>query len=150
MNKNIIIGLILVVIVGSGFLYRSIFLKGKICTADQGKDIEISMRSTEGLWEYDPPNLTVDKCDRVTLTIYNEDEYDHGFAIDVFGVNRRLNPETTTTIKFTASKAGEFVFYCSVPCGEGHFRHTGNIEVIEIIEPESVSEKKTGAEELGL
>lgn len=132
MNKNIILLLVLVLIVGAGILYRTIFLKGEICTADQGKDVEINMTSKKNQWVFDPPDIKINKCDKVTLHVFNEDDYDHGLAIDVFGVNRRLSPKTTTTIKFTASKAGQFIFYCSVPCGEGHFGHKGNIEVINI------------------
>lgn len=134
MNKNIVIALIVVIIVGGGFAYRAIFLKGKICTDEQGEDVVINMTSREGTWKFDPEHIEINKCDRVTLNIYNEDDYDHGVAIDVFGVNRRLNPMSTTTVQFTASKAGEFVYYCSVPCGDGHFDHKGTIGVTDTVE----------------
>lgn len=134
MNKNIIIVLVVVAVLGGGFIFRAVFLKGEICTAEQGKSVEINMVSKEETWQFDPENITINKCDKVTLNIYNEDDYDHGFAIDVFGVNKRLSPMTTTTITFVASKAGKFVDYCSVPCGEGHFGHKGTINVIEIVE----------------
>lgn len=134
MNKNIILLIVIVVIIGAGFLFRTVFLKGSICTAEQGEEVVIEVRSLEGAWVFDPANITINRCDKVTMNIFNEDDYDHGIAIDVFGVNKRLNPNTNTTIKFTASKTGQFLFYCSVPCGEGHFRHSGDIEVIDFIE----------------
>ena len=131
-NKNIIIVLILILIVGAGVLYRTIVLKGEICTIDQGEDKVVNMISKEAAWEFDPSHIELNKCDKVTLNIYNEDEYDHGLAIDVFGVNRRLDPKVTTTIKFTAAKEGALVFYCSVPCGDGHFTHVGDIEIFDV------------------
>lgn len=134
MNKNIIILLVVIVIIAGSFLYRTIFLAGKICTAEQGEDVEINVVSRENQWAFDPPNIKINKCDKVTLNIFNEDDYDHGFAVDVFGVNKRLNPNSTTTISFVASKAGEFLSYCSVPCGDGHFDHKGTIDVIEFLE----------------
>ena len=131
MNKNFILLGVVGLIVVLGFGYREIFLKDQLCQAGQGEDITIDVRSVENVWEFDPADLTLNKCDRITLNIYNEDDYDHGFAIDVFGVNQRLNPMTTTVITFTASKTGQFVSYCSVPCGDGHFRHTGTVTVVE-------------------
>lgn len=134
MNKNIIILLVAMVIIAGSFFYRAVFLKGTICTAEQGEDVEIDVVSRESQWVFDPPGIKINKCDRVTLNIFNEDDYDHGFAIDVFGINKRLNPNSTTTVNFTASRAGEFISYCSVPCGEGHFGHKGTVSVVEFLE----------------
>lgn len=134
MNKSIVILLVSILIVGGGFFYRAVFLAGTICTAEQGEDVEIDVISLENQWVFKPSGIKINKCDKVTLNIFNEDDYDHGFAIDVFGVNKRLNPNSVTTINFTASKAGEFLFYCSVPCGEGHFDHKGTVEVVKFLE----------------
>ncbi len=67
----------------------------------------------------------------VRLHIYNEDSYDHGFAIEAFGINKRLFPRRQTDIEFIASRAGSFQFYCSVPCGEGHYEQVGTLFVEE-------------------
>lgn len=134
MNKLVIFVIFLLLVIGGSVFYRQVFLAGKICSAEEGSDVTWDLRSLEQQWEFDPPVLEVKKCDRVTLNIYNEDEYDHGFAIDVFGVNQRIDPQTTTKITFTASQPGEHTFYCSVPCGEGHFRHKGTIIVTEVTE----------------
>lgn len=133
MNKNIIVLIIVVVIIVGGVFYRAVFLKGSICTSEQGENVVIDVRSLEDKWLFDPAGIKINRCDKVTLNIFNEDDYDHGIAIDVFGVNRRLNPNATTTVSFTASKAGQFLYYCSVPCGEGHFDHIGQVEVVEFI-----------------
>ncbi len=133
MNKLVVIGIVLLLLVGGGLFYRQVFLVGggKICGSGDGSDVTWDMKAVEGKWEFEPSILQVKKCDRITLNIYNEDEYDHGFAIDVFGVNKRLTPRVTTTITFTATQTGEHVYYCSVPCGEGHFRQKGKIVVSE-------------------
>ena len=134
MNKNFYLLIGIVVIAAAGFGFRATLLKDVICKPGQGEDVAFEVRSVENEWRYDPADLRINKCDKVTITIYNEDEYDHGFAIDVFGVNQRINPMQVTTIKFTASKTGEFVAYCSVPCGEGHFDHVGTVTVVEVEE----------------
>jgi len=69
--------------------------------------------------------------DTVKLKIFNEDSYDHGFALDVFAVNEQLFPERETEIQFVASKVGAYSFYCSVPCGEGHYHMIGTFIVKE-------------------
>jgi len=69
--------------------------------------------------------------DEVVLKIFNEDSYDHGFALEVFGINKRLFPRSETEIRFIASKVGGFTFYCSVPCGEGHYQQTGKFIITE-------------------
>lgn len=133
-TKLIVIGIAVLLLVGGGVLFRTTFApEGSVCTRGQGSDVEIHLVAKENKWEFDPPQIEVKKCDRVTLHVENEDEYDHGFAIDVFGVNKRLTPKSTTSVTFTASQSGEFVFYCSVPCGEGHLRHKGKIVVFDIV-----------------
>ena len=134
MNKNLIVVVLAVLILGVGIFYRTVVLKGSVCSEGQGNNVVIDMTTKEGKWEFSPSDIKVEKCDNVTLNIFNEDDYDHGFAIDVFGVNKRLIPQETTTINFKASKSGEFTFYCSVPCGQGHFSHKGITTVLDIAE----------------
>ena len=46
----------------------------------------------------------------------NEDNFDHGVAIDALGISQRLPANGAIVINFVASKTGEFPFYCSVSC----------------------------------
>lgn len=92
-----------------------------------GNVVKINVRVLKNQWAWEPDVIRVDPGDKVVLHIFNEDDYDHGFAIDVLGVNRRLFPKRTTTVEFNASLKGKFAFYCSVPCGEGHYEQTGTI-----------------------
>ncbi len=128
MNKKII-GVILVV-----FL---IFINGcsKIAsTSDSvisnsvtnGEIKEFSITAKQ--WEFNPSVITVNKGDKVKLTITSVDVA-HGFAISDFNINERLEPRQTTNIEFVADKSGEFTFFCSVQCGSGHSSMRGQLIV---------------------
>ena len=79
-------------------------------------------------WEFNPSTITVNKGDRVKLSITSVD-VTHGFTISEFGVNSRLNPGETTDVEFVADKSGTFSFFCSVQCGEGHLGMRGQLIV---------------------
>lgn len=132
MNKYLGLLLFAVLLLGSGFAYQQFYRPKTISRIhSSGKLVEIHMRVVQNKWKWDPDIIRVNPGDKVRLHIYNEDTYDHGFAIDVFGVNRRLFPKTTTTIEFTPSLSGKFSFYCSVPCGAGHYDQIGTIIIGE-------------------
>jgi len=114
----------------TGIIYQNYYRPPSLNPVpESGRVVEIDMRVLENQWSWDPPIITIEAGDRVILNIFNEDTYDHGFALEVFGVNRRLSPKRTTRIEFVASKVGEFAFYCSVPCGNGHYTQTGRFLV---------------------
>lgn len=116
----------------SGMVYQKYYRPAEIGSCDKVREVvEVNMKSLENQWKFDPDILYIKKCDHVILHIYNEDIYDHGFAIEAFGVNNRLFPKRTTKIEFDASNIGEYKFYCSVACGEGHYQQTGKIIVEE-------------------
>lgn len=89
------------------------------------------MRTIANEWRFEPDVIMAHPGDRVILKIFNEDPYDHGFAMEAFGVNKRLFPKRETVIDFVVSKPGTFSFYCSVPCGEGHYSHIGQFQEAE-------------------
>jgi len=117
MNKFIIIGIVLVLILGGGFMYSQVTDTDN-CTADNGKDVTMTVISKKFEWKFEPETITVNKCDRVNLTVINEDNFDHGVAIDAFGISQRLPANAQININFVASKEGEFPFYCSVSCSD--------------------------------
>jgi len=79
-------------------------------------------------WSFDPATITVKKGDKVRLKIKNID-VTHGFALPDFGVRVDLIPDKEETIEFTADKKGEYTFFCSVMCGEGHKDMVGKLIV---------------------
>lgn len=114
MNKYIIIGIVLIGIVGGGIAYKGV-TDDDSCEG-KGKDLTFNVVSKKLEWRFEPEAITVDKCDRVKMTVTNEDDFDHGVAIDAFGISQRLPALGQINIEFVASKSGEFPFYCSVSC----------------------------------
>lgn len=129
MNKYYLLTGALVILVLSGIGYQKFYGAGSICTRETARPVTVDMVTQKDSWTFSPNPINVKHCDDVTLKIYNEDDYDHGFAVDSFGINARLQPKMTTEIKFFASQIGTFPFYCSVPCGEGHYNQKGEIIV---------------------
>lgn len=119
MNKYYIILIILAILIGGGIGYKYFAKSADSCPSEGKKIKEISTRVLKNQWKFSPNPIEAERCDKVVLKIFNEDTYDHGFAVDAFGINKRLPPETTTEISFIATQTGTFPFYCSVPCGEG-------------------------------
>lgn len=125
-NKYFQLFVFAIILFLSGYVYSKFYRPPEISPARfTGETVEIEVRVLENQWKWEPEIIKVKAGDKVRLKIYNEDDYDHGFALDVFGVNRRLFPKQTTLAEFIVSKQGQFNFYCSVPCGEGHYEQTG-------------------------
>lgn len=130
MNKYLSLVLFAVVLLLSGFIYQAYYRPASVGRVEStGKVVAVNMRVIKNRWKWDPNVIKVASGTKLVLNIYNEDSYDHGFAIDVFGVNKRLFPQTTTVVEFTPSFSGKFNFYCSVPCGEGHYSQIGTLIV---------------------
>lgn len=151
MNKFVIVGIVLVAIVGGGIIFSSL-ADTVSCEPSMGEDRVLSIVSKRLEWRYEPEEITLGQCDRVKLTVINEDNFDHGFAIDAFGVSQRLPANGTINVEFVATKSGTFPFYCSVSCSDsaastfnladgvvqtgpyagkfrGHFEHIGQFVV---------------------
>lgn len=138
MKKFLIVGILLAVVIIVGVFYRQFFLPEPFKTVPEtGKTLEIEMRAKENQWRFEPDNIEIQAGDRVILNVFNEDNYDHGLAIEAYGINKRLPPKSWVKVEFTANRLGEFPFYCSVSCGGGvvhgekrsHYDMTGKIIV---------------------
>lgn len=83
-----------------------------------------------GAFKFNPDNLSVAKGDTVNVTIVNKDSAQaHTFLLPDFNVkSTQVAPGKTETLKFTASKTGNFSFYCDVP-GHKDGGMTGKLEV---------------------
>lgn len=81
-------------------------------------------------FEFDPSVITVKKGEKVRLFITSRD-HDHGIKIQGYDIDQMLPKGSTSTIEFTADKAGTFEFKCSVYCGRGHRRMKGKLVVEE-------------------
>ncbi len=70
-------------------------------------------------FEYAPGRLEVNVGDRVALTLTASDVV-HGFYLDGYGIEHRIEPGQSVTIEFVADQAGKFRYRCSVSCGPLH------------------------------
>ena len=132
MSKVTQLGIFTVFLFVSGWIYVKYYQPEALKpVAETGHVIEISMHSLRNKWTFAPNEIHAKVGDRVKIEIFNEDNFDHGWALEAFAINRRLFPNQDTLIEFIASKAGTFKFYCSVPCGEGHYQQTGTLVVDE-------------------
>ncbi len=137
MNKYILIGIAVLVLLGGGVAYRSL-AKGEGTTQDaSGNVVNIKLIAVKDEWRWEPERFEVKQGDRIVMEVVNEDNYDHGIAIDALGISQRMPANSTITVEFVASQEGDFPFYCSVPCGEGtveqmkrtHFDMIGRLKV---------------------
>jgi cytochrome c oxidase subunit 2 len=80
-------------------------------------------------YEFTPGMIVVKSGEKVRLEVTSTD-VTHGFAVSEYKIDRRLNPNKTETILFTADKPGQFPVYCSVFCGIGHMSMEGTLVVI--------------------
>jgi plastocyanin len=146
MNKYFIIIAVLILIVVAGVGYSSFVARDEDKGIETGRVRELTVVARQDSWLFDPEYIEVDQGDRLILTVVNEDSYDHGFAIDAFGITQRLPANDTIRIEFVVTRPGDFPFYCSVPCGSGevdgvtrgHFDQIGRLHVKSLVgEPTS-------------
>lgn len=141
MNKYIIIIIVLVLIIASGAVYRAKFVPEIEKALVTGIERSITIVVFENTWAFEPEFIEADQGDKIIFTITNRDDYDHGFAIDAFGISQRMPAKSTIQIEFVVTKAGDFPYYCSVSCGSGiidgekrgHFNQVGRLHVRSVI-----------------
>jgi nitrous-oxide reductase len=137
MNKYfLLIGIVVLVLIG-GIVYRVFLLPQSSVPVTTGVERNITLIAKKNQWRFDPEDVEINRGDKVVMTVVNEDDYDHGIAIDAYGVSQRLPAKSTIKVEFVATQEGDFPFYCSVPCGEGlvqgkkrtHFDMIGRLHV---------------------
>ncbi|KIL36102.1 hypothetical protein SD71_08905 [Cohnella kolymensis] len=75
-------------------------------------------------FEFDQKEIKVKKGEKLSITLKNS-QGNH--AIQIEGYDQQIKGGKTVT--FTADKAGEFRFLCSVMCGAGHIDMVGKLIV---------------------
>jgi|SRR3989344_2888470 len=141
MNKYFILIGVGILIIASGIIYRVYFLSEESKPVITGKVREITIIAKKDEWRFIPEVVDAERGDKITATVVNEDNYDHGIAIDAFGISQRMPANSTIKFEFVVTQEGDFPFYCSVPCGEGivdgvkrtHFDMIGKMHVRSII-----------------
>jgi heme/copper-type cytochrome/quinol oxidase subunit 2 len=78
-----------------------------------------TIRVEAGSFTYDPPTISVNRGDRVTLELVSIDVL-HGLYIDGYDLELISEPGQTARMTFTADRPGSFRLRCSVTCGDLH------------------------------
>ena len=79
-------------------------------------------------FEFTPETVKVKRGEPVTFVLTSIDRI-HGFKMPDFGVRTDIVPDLETRITITPEKAGSFVFFCDVFCGDGHEEMSGTLIV---------------------
>lgn len=79
--------------------------------------------------QFSVKDITVNKGDKVKIKV-TVTSGSHNFNIDEFNIHEATPSNEEVVIEFTADKAGEFVYYCSMP-GHRANGHWGTLTVVE-------------------
>lgn len=70
-------------------------------------------------FRYNPNTITLEEGSKVRLTVDNKDNVLHAFNLKQFGIIGSIQPRSTKTVEFTATKTnGQEVYTCSQQHGE--------------------------------
>ena len=119
MNKYLTLLIVVAVVIAAGVGYR-VFVQDQAAKGiDTGHIRELTVVAKKDEWRFVPEDFEVNQGDTIIMTAINEDDYDHGIAIEAAGVSQKMSANSTVSFTFKVTKAGDYPFYCSVPCGEG-------------------------------
>lgn len=83
---------------------------------------------TANHFAFDPPVLTVNRGERVRVTVKAADVV-HGFHLEGHGIDVRVTPGVSERVEFVADQPGKFRYRCSVSCGALHPFMSGELTV---------------------
>lgn len=140
MNKYIILLIVGVAIIGLGIFYRSFLANKASMGMDTGHVRKLTVVAKKNEWRFVPADFEVSQGDTIVMTTINEDDYDHGIAIEAAGISQKMPANSSVTFTFKVTKAGDYPFYCSVPCGDGEVagQHRGHEDMIGVIHARSL------------
>lgn len=117
MKKSLIIAGVLVILIIGIFAVKS-FTGNSIKEDSNVKEFQVKAFR----FGYSPDVIEVNKGDKVKIIIDNTDTL-HGIRIPDLGI------KGNEVLEFTADKTGEFVWYCTNMCGNGHMQMQGKLIV---------------------
>jgi len=83
-------------------------------------------QSQSGPW----PVVNVHRCDTVTFNVMNTDTQPHGFAVETYSnVGLEIVGGTSQTLRFQATRAGQFRIYCTITCTVHFEMQNGRLNV---------------------
>lgn len=136
MNKNTIVIIIIVAVV---IVLGSISLFGNNTQSPATNNLQNNQQAVKefsmtafydnaGVW-FSVKEMSVNKGDLVRVKVTNI-KGTHDFTIDEYGINKITPLNEEVIVEFTADKAGEFIYYCSIP---GH-REKGQWGTLKVLD----------------
>ena len=83
---------------------------------------------TASKFEFTPDTVKARVGQPLTLVLTSLDRI-HGFKMPDFGIRTDIVPDRETRVTITPQKAGSFVFFCDIFCGDGHEEMSGTLIV---------------------
>ena len=131
MNKNIIIGFVIVILVISGYYFfnsKQQVQEPKLEMVEEATE-EVAEESTsrkitvEGdEFKFSPTSITVEKGEKINLVFKNIGKFPHNFIVDELGItSKTINGGEEDSVEFVSEETGTFAMYCGV----GNHRQQG-------------------------
>ena len=79
----------------------------------------IAAASVAGTPGYAPARVTVDKGDKVFLTVNNLTDKTHGFSVEGYGIRKTVDPSKPMRVIFRADKPGTYKIFCQLHPAHG-------------------------------
>ena len=87
---------------------------------------EVSVAASK--FEFTPDTVKAKVGQPITFVLTSLDRI-HGFKMPEFGIHSDIIPDQETRVTITPQKAGSFVFFCDIFCGDGHEDMNGTLIV---------------------
>jgi cytochrome c oxidase subunit 2 len=87
---------------------------------------EVSVAASK--FEFTPETVKAKVGQPLTFVLTSLDRI-HGFKMPEFGIRADIIPDRETRVTITPTKAGSFVFFCDIFCGDGHEDMSGTLVV---------------------
>ena len=87
---------------------------------------EVSVAASR--FEFTPETVKAKVGQPLTFVLTSLDRI-HGFKMPEFGIRADIVPDRETRVTITPQKAGNFVFFCDIFCGDGHEDMSGTLVV---------------------
>ena len=118
-NKYLTFLLLGVLLIGGFIILRGGGSPTGIVVASGGPGEIVEVKTVIQGFQYKPDTITVKEGSIVRLTIQSKDNVGHAFNLKQFGIIGSIQPRSTKTVEFTATKTNvQTVYTCSQEHGE--------------------------------
>ena len=96
----------------------------RLLAAETGREVSVAASK----FEFTPETVKGKVGQPLTFVLTSFDRI-HGFKMPEFGIRADIVPDQETRVTITPTKAGSFVFFCDIFCGDGHEDMSGTLVV---------------------